>query len=684
MSLDNAGLTGARALLAVGTASYESPDFADLKEVPAALSRVVETLRRFGYSTVTDTRRGYLIDPSLRRIQASIRDASRAAPIVVVYYMGHAVLQESGTCYLILSESQSTHLKATALPISDLLAELQPMNQSESVEDEANVLVILDCTYSESSEAEMLQALRSISHTNTWIIASFEPRKSRQSTAFATAFCQILDRARGVPSQPFLMLDYIVDAANDAVSERNQRAFLFPPIAGSVGTPPFFPNPSYEPIARPDSLHLAEDEAQPDAVARLIVPAITDDAVEGHPDSLGVDADARALAALVASRRLEPPLAIGLYGEWGSGKTFFMKRVQASIDDLATSGATDVFFSEVASVWFSAWQYADGNLWASLLHHIFASLYPAKSKPQLALDDMMSKVQGAQQVTLAVAKQVEIATTRLDQATEAIDSAKERHQKALQESSKLRGRDLWDAVKLSAADQELKNQVARAADDLGLTVSTESAQDLMGATRQIVDLASRARVLATSKPWYRSPLAYAIYAAVIVGSVSLLVGAVVHTGHKWTGTAITTIGQLAALGSAAAAWVSRQGSLARRFIAPAETLQRRLEERLADQQAENERELAALEREAETAKAELAVALQQHAAAEQELAIAEKERSELTGKRLLRRYLAERAGSGDYEHYMGVVALAHRDLVDLAEYLHAATRDREGKRGLIA
>jgi KAP family P-loop domain len=428
-----------------------------------------------------------------------------------------------------------------------------------------------------------------------------------------------------------------------------------------------------------DSSGPPEDEAQPAGTSRLIVPAITDDAIEGHPDRLGVDADARALAALVASRGLEPPLAIGLYGEWGSGKTFFMKRVQAYVEDLTRSGATDDFCSEIAPVWFSAWHYARGNLWASLLHHVFASLYPAKSRHQLAFDELMARVQGAQQVTSALAAQTEAATMRLDGATEAIDAAKERHQIALQESSNLRTKDLWDAVKITAADQHLKDQVVSAADDLGLSVATDSAQDLVNATRQVVDLASRTRVLATSGRWYRSPLAYACYAAVIVGILGLLLGAVVRSAHEWMGTAITAISQLAAVGSAAAAWTVRQGGLARRFIAPAETLQRRLEQRLAEQKVRNERELAALQEEADTAKAELAVALQQHAAAEQELATAEKEQTELTGKRLLRRYLAERASSGDYEHYMGVVALAHRDLRDLEEYLRAAISDVSGE-----
>jgi low affinity Fe/Cu permease len=693
----------ARALLAVGTARYESPDFPDLDEVPASLEKVTGTLTRLGYNSIVTGSPGYSVNPGLRELRTLVRRAAAAAPIVVVYYMGHGAQPERDTYYLVTKESDPADLAGTALSVSDLLRLLTARDEKgEIAADQPAVLVMLDCAYAGLAGMEMLgNVARGIGNPNTWVISSTGELEYAQQGLFAEAFCKAVENPLAGKAQRFLSLDYIVQAVNDAQTGHSQQARIFS-AANFSGVPPFFPNVFFQ-ASPSDSLRSPEDSASlgspehaPQAVdapipdddalvvepVRLIVPAITDDAVEGHQDRLGVDADARAMAALVASRRLEPPLAIGLYGEWGSGKTFFMKRVQAHIEDLGTNGATEVFCSAVAPVWFSAWQYAEGNLWASLLHHIFASLYPNKPQPQLALEAVMAKVQSAQQVTSAVEDQVKSATTRLDGATEAIAAAEERHRKALEDSKVLRAKDLWEAVTLTADDQDLKEQVVSAADNLGLTVATESAQDMMRATRQVVGLASRTRVLATSGPWFRSPLAFAFYAAIIIGSLGLLIGAVVHAAHQWAGTAITAIGQLAAVGSAAAAWIIRQGNLARRFIAPAEALQQRLEDRLAKQQAENERELVTLEQDAETAKAELAVALQQRAAAEQQLAAAKEEKTELTGKRLLRRYLAERASSGDYEHYMGVVALAHRDLVDLEEYLRAAMDDKDGKEGL--
>ena len=60
-------------------------------------------------------------------------------------------------------------------------------------------------------------------------------------------------------------------------------------------------------------------------------------------DPLAIRPDVEAFASLLASRDLEPPLSIGLFGPWGSGKTTFLKRlrraVQRHADEARTTGA---------------------------------------------------------------------------------------------------------------------------------------------------------------------------------------------------------------------------------------------------------------------------------------------------------------------------------------------------------
>ncbi len=108
----------------------------------------------------------------------------------------------------------------------------------------------------------------------------------------------------------------------------------------------------------------------------------TDDGV----DQLGIAPDVRMLADLVASRMITPPLSIGLFGSWGSGKSFFMRQMQLRVRELADSAqeaesaarkhgkSVSSYCSSVRQIGFNAWHYSEANLLASLATHIFDNL----------------------------------------------------------------------------------------------------------------------------------------------------------------------------------------------------------------------------------------------------------------------------------------------------------------------
>ena len=106
---------------------------------------------------------------------------------------------------------------------------------------------------------------------------------------------------------------------------------------------------------------------------------MTDDWV--GEDLLGITRDVNALASLVAAFKVEPPLSIGLFGEWGSGKSHFMRQMKARVEKLSRharkSGLPQRelgYYKNIVQIEFNAWHYIEGNLWASLVDHIFANL----------------------------------------------------------------------------------------------------------------------------------------------------------------------------------------------------------------------------------------------------------------------------------------------------------------------
>ncbi|HEY6217507.1 MAG TPA: P-loop NTPase fold protein [Pyrinomonadaceae bacterium] len=101
------------------------------------------------------------------------------------------------------------------------------------------------------------------------------------------------------------------------------------------------------------------------------------DAPEGR-DLLNVDREVEAFARLIASRATTTPLSVGVFGAWGSGKSFFMRRLQKRVADFAelgrAQGAQSKFHGNIAQIEFNAWHYSEGNLAASFVDHILRNL----------------------------------------------------------------------------------------------------------------------------------------------------------------------------------------------------------------------------------------------------------------------------------------------------------------------
>ena len=101
------------------------------------------------------------------------------------------------------------------------------------------------------------------------------------------------------------------------------------------------------------------------------------------PDRLGREPEAIALAEMITARSAHPPLAIGLFGDWGAGKTHFMGRIAHHVQQLAAQVKPDdpLTHSAVRQVRFNAWHYAETDLWASLVSELFSQLASGTGDP---------------------------------------------------------------------------------------------------------------------------------------------------------------------------------------------------------------------------------------------------------------------------------------------------------------
>jgi WD40 repeat protein len=101
------------------------------------------------------------------------------------------------------------------------------------------------------------------------------------------------------------------------------------------------------------------------------------EAGEESRDLLGREKEARALAELICTKSARPPLAIGLFGDWGEGKSHFIHQ----ISDQVGTFKGDWVHRAVRQVHFNAWHYAETDLWASLVAELFEQLSQQESDP---------------------------------------------------------------------------------------------------------------------------------------------------------------------------------------------------------------------------------------------------------------------------------------------------------------
>jgi hypothetical protein len=109
------------------------------------------------------------------------------------------------------------------------------------------------------------------------------------------------------------------------------------------------------------------------------VPTYASDQIDAKQDLIGIAVEADAFAYLIASRDLKPPLAMGLFGDWGSGKSFLMRAIQRRIDTLGElvrdiDQRVSPVWKQIKQIEFNAWEYVQGDLWAGLLERIFREL----------------------------------------------------------------------------------------------------------------------------------------------------------------------------------------------------------------------------------------------------------------------------------------------------------------------
>lgn len=400
--------------------------------------------------------------------------------------------------------------------------------------------------------------------------------------------------------------------------------------------------------------------------------------LDGLSDLVGIDGEVDAFAYLIASTRLVPPLAVGLFGDWGSGKSYFLRCLQRRIDRVARDaeanpppkGSRPLFHPHIVQIEFNAWQYVGGDLWASLLEHLFRNLRRTGDDSDRLLEQRQNywvhRVQGATTERDAAElkrKELEAKRDTARRQVKDLQLGRERALAKLEREQRERPLAGW------RPSDELRRRIREATVASGITAVGERAEELTTELARAQDaLRGLGSVLAPvrARGWRYQLVLWALIILPIAITFALKA---LNLGSL---TAVTTT---VASGLAALAGYVKLGT---KVVADTTARIRQAEADLAEERTKLDSNVIEAERNLDKAQSELdaaVVAERKLAAAADEVAA---ELAATTPRRVLSEFIADRLASEDYRQHLGVPAIVRRDLERLSQLVAQQRENPDG------
>lgn len=408
-------------------------------------------------------------------------------------------------------------------------------------------------------------------------------------------------------------------------------------------------------------------------------------------DKLGVKDEAQAFARLALSADFRPPLAVGIFGEWGAGKSFFMRLMHEHVERLdkgipseaAPEAGSSDFHRPVVQIRFNAWHYVDTNLWASLVDHIFTELDRwAHARDATQAEALFENLATARELTLDAAARL---VRRREQQKAAAEQLA-RAERALADAKRPTIAAYWQALwTMAKSDDEVRHDVQsfdKAAAELGLPELEKQAVALRDSVGGAGDEAARAKLLASGfkaqlGAWHSVALFLALciaLPALLLWTRDALAGV---TGSEFfaqiRGEVLGAAGALAALAGVFGRATARARRYLDRLSAAKESLDQAVRRQVGESQTEAEVEKQ--QRTLAQRAGDVAEARATLAATSDRLAEAAREYSTGTGHGRLLRFVRDKASGGDYAKHLGLVATVRKDFEELAANMRSSDEE---------
>ncbi len=410
-------------------------------------------------------------------------------------------------------------------------------------------------------------------------------------------------------------------------------------------------------------------------------------------DQLDIRSDVMAFAGLIAARTVKPPLSIGLFGEWGSGKTFFMNCLAKQVGRLAREAREDLehhgtrqrnqtFYRRIVQIEFNAWHYAEGNLWASLVQHIFDNLRVLDDSRRRVSEELqepiLEKLGAARAAEVEAIRERNAAEQHRQEADEALAAARKQFEDKARELADLSGANVLESVPTAA----IQSAIAPTLQALGLDALVDRGVELRATLSDAKGMLNRghAAIVPLMSGPDRARRWVHLVLALLAGPAAALAALwiTVSLGHEGVASVAAAASGAAGLLAAGTGWLQRQLTWVGDHLNNVESAQREYERTIEAAQAANVRRVRAAEEQLRLFEADYVAAKRREEEARRRVVEAETKLREATVPRLLTAYIEERVNSSDYRKHLGVLALVRNDFERLSNLIREENEALDG------
>jgi hypothetical protein len=350
----------------------------------------------------------------------------------------------------------------------------------------------------------------------------------------------------------------------------------------------------------------------------------------------------------------------------------------------------NTYFKRIAQVEFNAWHYVGGDLWASLVAHIFEHIKIGEDEPPSMVDArrkaILDKIEAeknkerfADQEEVALRKEI----TELEEKEANLTRQIQEDEQSLEaQVETLKGLDVGDALAIIDLSDEEKDKIGRVLAEVntGVDSADQDAKALLTELTRARNVIQRGiKVFAPllhARPRWKSVLVLGVVLLSGPGVGAVLIAIAEAAGWSTTAKQIATLlGTVGTLLSTGAAWVGKQSQWVNGWLDRAETGIQLIETRSGDKREERlevRRRIADLQ-------TGLGTQRERHKEAGLKIEQLKEELDRTTAARVLAEFIRERAESRDYRKHLGLPALIRRDFERLSDAIHAQNKELEDK-----